>query len=371
MQRFSFLRGRVSPRSLFVVAILGVSLLLSSCLPAASGAGPSAGLTAARVPAGSSGVGQGLGFYPGYAAVSTLTGLESWLGRQVGYVVQFSDGSSSQFTGSIWGQVVKAGAFQTLANRITLVESVPLAFDGGFIDASSAQGQATARAALQATVDGAHDGEYRLAAQYLRDGGFGDSIIRLGWEFDGGWYAWSSNGNCSLWQSAWRHVHDVLRSVSPDFRFDWNATASYMPTQAACAWPGDNYVDVVGLDYYDKGFSATIDPATGTWVDPTGVFNSQVLPHLRYQRDFAIAHGKQVSYPEWALATGGSEGRGGGDNPAFIQGMYDWMTSLPGAGPGSLAYQAYFNEDAPQDGNHRLDNFPKAKARYRATFGNV
>ncbi len=313
-------------------------------------------------------MGQGLGFYPGYAAVSTLTGLESWLGRQVGYVVQFSDGSSSRFTGSIWGQVVNAGGFQTLAKRITLVESVPLGFDGGFIDASSAQGQATARSVLQATVNGSNDGEYRLAAQYLRDGGFGDSIIRLGWEFDGGWYSWSSNGNCSLWQSAWRHVHDVFRSVSPDFRFDWSATSSYMPSQAACAWPGDNYVDVVGLDYYDRGLSATTDPATGTWVDPTGVFNSQVLPNLRYQRDFAIAHGKQVSYPEWALAS--SSEHGGGDNPAFIQGMYDWMTSLPGAGPGSLAYQSYFNEDTgPGDGPHRLENFPKAQARFRQTFG--
>jgi hypothetical protein len=301
--------------------------------------------------------------------VSKLRSLESWLGRQAGYVVQFADGSSSQFTGSVWGQVIQDGKFQTLANRLTLVESVPLSFDGGFVDASTAAGQATARASLQATANGTNDGIYRLAARYLRDGGYGDAIIRLGWEFDGGWYPWSSNGNCALWQTAWRRVHDVFRSVSPNFRFDWNATASYLPTQAACAWPGDNYVDIVGLDYYDKGLAAAYDPATGTWADPAGVFNTQVLPNLRYQRDFAIAHGKQVSYPEWALATGGSEARGGGDNPAFIQGMYDWMASLPATGPGSLAYQSYFNEDAAHDGLHRLDHFPNAQARYRQLFG--
>ncbi len=310
----------------------------------------------------------GLGFYPGYAAVSTLTGLESWLGRPVGYVVQFSDGSSSRFTGSIWGQVVKPGALQTLADRITLVESVPLAF-GEPIDARTADGQAQARDHLQATADGRNDAMFRRAATYLSDGGFDDAVIRLGWEFDGYWFPWSAEGNCALWRSSFRRVHDIFTSVSSKFRFDWSATSSYMRTGAACAWPGDSYVDFVGLDYYDQGLPVAIDSTTGTWADPVGTFDDQVLPNLRYQLDFAIAHGKPVSYPEWALSTGSSLTTGGGDNPAFVQGMYEWMRKLPESGPGSLAYQAYFNEDGAADGNHALENFPVARARYRALFG--
>ena len=283
-------------------------------------------------------------------------------------MVQFADGDPTQLPGSVWGQVVNAGAFQTLSNRVTLVEAMPLAF-GGYVDVNTTAGQALARSYLQAVANGTYDSVYRQAGALIRDGGFPDAILRLGWEFDGGWYPWSSRGNCDMWQAAFRHVHDVFASVSPSFRFDWNATSAYLPANAQCAWPGDNYVDIVGLNYYDKGVPVAYDPVNQTWVDQNGAFSSSVLPNLVFQRDFAIAHGKMVSYPEWALASGGTEGRGGGDDPAFIQGMYDWMNGLPDSGPGSLAYQSYFNVDTPNDGFHALSHFPKSQALYRQLFG--
>src|SRR5713101_5437535 len=209
------------------ISAIGLTTAISRIVPSAS---------AASLPAPV----RGLGFFPGYGNVSGFVSLEGWLGRQASYVVQFSDGQPDQFAGSVWGQVVAAGKFQTLASRVTLVESVPLAF-GGFLDASTAQGQAQARSNLQATLNGTFDAQYRQAAVYLRDGGFPSAIIRLGWEFDGGWFAWSSQGNCDVFQSAFRRVHDIFTSVSPGFRFDWNATASYLAANAQCAWPGDSY----------------------------------------------------------------------------------------------------------------------------------
>ena len=63
---------------------------------------------------------------------------------------------------------------------------------------------------------------------------------------------WSSNGNQALWAGAFRHVVDVFRSVSPAFRFDWNGTGKYFVAHdAPSSYPGDAYVDVVGLDQYD------------------------------------------------------------------------------------------------------------------------
>ena len=59
----------------------------------------------------------------------------------------------------------------------------------------------------------------------------------------------------------------------------------------------------------------------------------------------------------------------GNDDPAFIQGIYDWMSSLPSSGAGSLAYQSYFNEDTSNDGNHMLSHYPNAAARFRSLFG--
>ncbi len=310
-----------------------------------------------------------LGFYPGYGNVAGLESLQSWLGRDAKYLVQFGDiSSSSAFDSSVWGEVVKAGSMQTFAGTTTLVESVPLAF-GNFVDASTASGQATARAQLQATVNGSNDSGYRVAATYLRDSGNADAVIRLGWEFDGGWMPWSSRGNEAMWVSAYRRVADIFRSVSPSFKFDWTGDPGFLQGQTS-AYPGDNYVDIVGMDLYDKSLASAWNPSTRTWVDPAAAFATEI-PNLTFQRDFAIAHGKLVSYPEWGLASGGTESpnSAGNDDPAFIQGMYDWMSGLPTSGAGSLAYHSYFNEDTSNDGLHMLSHFPNAAARFKALFG--
>jgi hypothetical protein len=311
----------------------------------------------------------GLGVYPGYASVPQLQSVDSWLGRDANYVVQFADGNIDNFDGSVWGQVVNAGALQTVSGQVKLVESIPLAF-GGFVDTSTPAGQASVRAALQATVNGSNDSQFRFAAGYLKSGGFSDAVIRLGWEFDGGWMPWSSVGNEALWASAFRHVVDVFRSVSPSFRFDWNGDPSFMQTQTA-AYPGDGYVDIIGLDVYDKGIPVAWNSSTLGWSDPTAAFNWE-LTNLRWQRDFALAHGKQVSYPEWGLSgvNASTTSKVGGDDPTFVRGMYEWMNSLPASGAGSLAYHSYFNEDA-DDGNHRLtaNFFPMAQALFKTLFG--
>ncbi len=306
-----------------------------------------------------------LGFYPGYGSAARLNSLDAWLGRNTRYVVQFADAANaSQFEASIWGQTVFTGSLKTIASRTTLVESVPLTFGLGF-GASKAQHAA----ALNATLAGRNDAAYRAGAQHLKNAGFNGVVIRLGWEFDGAWMPWSAVGNEALWARTFRHVHDVFKSVLPNARFDWNGDPRWMQGELA-AYPGDGYVDIIGLDVYDKGLQAPWNPSTLSWSDPSAAFDTD-LPSLIFQRDFAIAHGKQVSYPEWALSSGGAEAANGAgsDDPTFIQRMYDWMNSLPGSGPGSLAYHSYFNEDAPNDGNHVLSHFPNAQNRFRALFG--
>ena len=168
---------------------------------------------------------------------------------------------------------------------------------------------------------------------------------------------------------AYRHVHDVFRAVSSRFRFDWNGTRNLLKGQIG-AYPGDAYVDIIGLDVYDKGLPVAWSSTTKSWADPAAAWN-WILPHLAFQRDFALAHGKQVSFPEWALASGGTQSStsAGGDDPTFIQGMYDWMNALPTTGSASLAYQSYFNYYAAGDGDHALSVFPNSQQRYRSLFG--
>ncbi len=92
---------------------------------------------------------------------------------------------------------------------------------------------------------------------------------------------WSSRGNEALWVNAYRRAADIFRSVSPSFRFDWNGDPGYLQGQTS-AYPGDNYVDIVGMDLYDKGMNASWNPSTRTWNDPAAAFATEI-PNLRFR----------------------------------------------------------------------------------------
>lgn len=292
------------------------------------------------------------------------------------YIVQNADGSAadgSSLEDSVWGEVVQAGQLQSLNSDHQFVLSVPLTVGVGF-----GATQAQIAVGLQDVVNGDWDGQYSRMAQELRDAATGDThsnagypnaVIRLGYEFDGGWMPWSANGNEALWVQAYQHVWGLLHAVSSGFTFDWNGDPGYMQSETA-AYPGDAYVDTIGLDVYDQGAGAAWNSTTNTWVDPVASFNV-IKANLQWTENFAVTHGKTVSYPEWALSghKPGQTDQNGGDDPTFIQGMYDWMSRLPTSGAGSLAYDSYFDQSPDQ--NHQISTgiFPKSLARFRTLFG--
>ena len=100
--------------------------------------------------------------------------------------------------------------------------------------------------------------------------------------------------------SVWGEVARTGALRLAGFRFDWDGDAGLLQQETA-AYPGDTYVDIVGLDVYDKGLPVAWDPPTASWSDPEAAFQWE-LSNLRFQRDFAVSHHKQVSYPEWGLA---------------------------------------------------------------------
>src|SRR3954466_12894092 len=84
-------------------------------------------------------------------------------------------------------------------------------------------------------------------------------------------------------------------------------------------------------------------PAVKTEAD--GTTQHRGPSRLRFWADFAAAHGKQISVPEWGVVSGTlGAGHNGGDNPLYVDHMVDFFRSL---GP-ALAYEAYFN--APGSG---------------------
>jgi hypothetical protein len=202
---------------------------------------------------------------------------------------------------------------------------------------------------LMLTASGEHDDAYRRVARRLVEAGYGDAVIRLGHEFNGAWAPWSAVGVEQAFIAAWQHVHGVFRAESADFQFDWTGMRARWQQTAPPAYPGDDYVDYVGMDLYWR--------AKGSDKWDEGRWQRDFAVNLVAQRDFAIQHGKQTSYPEWGLL--------GGDVPEFIDAMHAWLGSLPAEGPGSVAYHAYFDGG----GDHALDRYPNAEERFLRLFG--
>jgi hypothetical protein len=205
---------------------------------------------------------------------------------------------------------------------------------------------------LQQTVSGAYDADYRTVARNLIAAGYSDAVLRLGHEFDGTWYPWSARDNEQKYIEAFRHVRDVFKRESSAFRFEWTGMQATWTAHAPKAYPGDAYVDIIGLDIYYRSTAEISDT----------VWDRQYKATLIAHRDFAISRGKPVSYPEW--------GRAFGDTDRFISLMHGWFSGLPKSGPGRLAYQAYFNPPG-QGGNYDLDNQPTVKRRYVELFRNT
>ncbi|MET3719987.1 MULTISPECIES: glycosyl hydrolase [unclassified Arthrobacter] len=126
-------------------------------------------------------------------------------------------------------------------------------------------------------------------------------MLRFAHEMNGNWYPWCEavNGNQpGDYARAWRHVHDLVSAAGAN-NVNWvwapNGGGSVDP---ALLYPGDPYVDTLGLDAYNWGATQ----AWSSWQMPAALFG----PHLAQLR--TIAPGKQIVMTETASTeTGGSK----------------------------------------------------------------
>lgn len=281
--------------------------------------------------------------------LESFEAVEAELGVPIRYTVQFTGRQTQKdMNGSAFGLLAAADAeLPTVADRVELSITVPLAF--GQAKARTQDGRAEIAQNLQSVIDGEHDDAYRRVGARLVEAGYADAIIRLGHEFNGAWAPWASRTNEELYIAAFRHVHDVLTEESPDFRFDWTAMRTGWEEWGEVAYPGDDYVDIIGMDVYWR----TED--LGSW--STDSWQSGYIPILRSHHRFAVERNKPVSYPEWGVV--------GAESPEFVLAMHDWLATLPDEGPGQLLYHAYFNTK----GEYALGNYPKTYDVFVELFG--
>jgi hypothetical protein len=207
-------------------------------------------------------------------------------------------------------------------------------------------------------ANGGYASHWAQFGDWLNSQGRSSTIVRLAWEANGDWFPWSvRNTSLATWQSCFRQVVTAIRSTDPRVRIDWTINAH---SGGLNEYPGNGYVDIIGVDNYDQWPPSRTDAAFSQQCHEATGMCSVIA--------FARAHGKKFSVPEWGVVaktdTGaGRAGQAGGDNPVYIRNMYLTLH----ANAGALAYETYYN-DASADNVHSSllnpDENPVAAAEY-------
>lgn len=243
-----------------------------------------------------------LGVYMGVGNLQSVSKIEAKLGGPIESVMTFSDGSS-------WASIIQGASAQCeFAQRAHVRAVAPynmLPNDGG----SLAQG-----------ARGLYNTQAHAFAQRLIASGCTNAIVRIGWEFNGNWFRWSAQGQVASFIAYWRRIVISMRSVpGQHFSFLWNPTVAHTnAVPLAALYPGNSYVDVIGLDVYD----------TSIGIYPGERRNWQFILNATYGLDWLARFGatqhKMIAIPEWGLGSGSS---GGGDDAYFVTKMVQWITS--------------------------------------------
>ena len=178
---------------------------------------------------------------------------------------------------------------------------------------------------------GAFNSNWTKVAEAMVANGFGSSIVRPGWEFNGNWMPWAAGGCASAYVGAYQQMVTSMRAV-------WEPTSPSSGTRPwdtgvgnlSSFYPGNAYVNYIGSDVYDLGgptYSGAQAEFTNMETESYG---------LNWLASFAAQQGKQIVLPEWGLgwgacnagqpinASNGGE-TCGGDNPTFINDMSSWI----------------------------------------------
>lgn len=215
-------------------------------------------------------------------------------------------------------------------------------------------------------ANGGDDQHYINIATALKNAGFADAFIRLGWEQNGDWFWWhATSANVSQWIQCFQHAYTAFKGVSPDFVIAWNPNKSTDMSgfDTRTSYPGDNYVDVIAVDWYDMYPN---NPDQATWDANYNMTENGGSPvGIGAYIAYADSHGKPIAFPEWGINTENSF-----DNPFYINAMADTFATL--RSEGKLYWESFFNL-APDPTNPCVFEItdgcnPNASAAYVARF---
>jgi len=241
----------------------------------------------------------------GCAGSARIAGFEQWLGRPVDRVVDF-------LARDTWPSVLSSGKWISDCwknSPYKLSFAIPML-------------TSDRKSTLEAGATGAYNTYFQQLAETFIANGQGNAILRLGWEFNGGWYPWAAKPNPDAWIAMWKQIVTAMRAVpGAHFKFDWTPTLGWQQIPPDKVYPGDDYVDIIGLDVYNQTWNNKANTPEKRWDD---LLNQSY--GLKWHADFARKRGKCMSFPEWGTGTR-PDGHGGGDDPLFVRNMAAWIKS--------------------------------------------
>ncbi|WP_426989716.1 glycosyl hydrolase [Pseudarthrobacter sp. Y6] len=142
--------------------------------------------------------------------------------------------------------------------------------------------------------------------------------LRFAHEMNGNWYPWAEgvNGNQpGDYVKAWRHVHDIVAATGAgNVSWVWSPNVPYYgSTDLAGLFPGVGYVNVVALDGYNWGTSAS----WSGWISPQDLF----APGIAQLR--ALAPGVPILISETASS------EAGGNKAAWNTELVSYLAAQP------------------------------------------
>ncbi len=170
---------------------------------------------------------------------------------------------------------------------------------------------------LSSIAGGTFDAYVQAFAKAAKTWG-GTLLLRFGHEMNGTWYPWciGINGNTAAnYVSAFRHLHGLMASAT-NIRWIWSPNV-LLPGQTekflASLYPGDAYVNYIGIDGYNFGTSV----ANLRWLTPDQVFGATVAAVK------TITPKKPVIFAEVACS------EQGGNKATWIRQMFQFLKAQP------------------------------------------
>ncbi|MEZ5817787.1 MAG: hypothetical protein R3D44_11960 [Hyphomicrobiaceae bacterium] len=225
-------------------------------------------------------------------ASADIAAFEKLIARPIGYLVDGGAQRSWREARTSAVHALEVWRRAALGTRRKLLWNQPLTMEG---------------TPLSQVAAGVHDDVFTAIAVNIRDAGFYDAIVNLGWDMTGSWVPWTATGGHEGdYIGAFRRVASLFKRVSPSFRICWSPARNQAGVTPDAVYPGDEHVDLLGMSVLVIG--PPKGPGLEKFIENTVIGHGtapepEKLPFgLAWLAEFAAIHHKGIVLPEVGVA---------------------------------------------------------------------